>query len=544
MIVTAILPVFGQVAINTDGSNPDASAIVDIKSNNRGFLPPRISKGKRDSIPHPAEGLTVYDTTLNSLDFYNGEKWISISKGGIFPNDTNVFQLAIGSSKADGAKAIICTPDGGFLVGGYTKYSSQNDSSNMLLVKLTADGTFDHYGVPFGIYYQGNDETIHSLYNLSGTGYLLATTDEDVNTQQRINAYWFTPNRLTDIKYGLQYSPGDIIMHGFDKQEVFSAIQTSDDKFLFAGNADTVNNENYPDAIVIKTDSVGNIINNSASYVSGPYYDRFNQIIETTDGHYLSVGYTYGTNNSSSTMLIVKFNSDLTIDTHFGTNGIVIFGTGNGYTFGKSVVQTDDGGFLIAGETSAFGAGGGYDACFVKLQPNGDLDKNFGTNGVLTVGGSNNENIWKIIKTKDGNYVATGYEYIYFYGIFNGDMYLLKISPSGQLVQGFGYNGSGAVAIGSSYDDCANDVVETPGGYLVLAGYTYGFGAGSSDMYVVKVSPSGHCCSNAKAAGITTGSGGSVLTPTLYTGDISFYESAGGGTYNLPTGINISPICH
>jgi hypothetical protein len=51
-----------QIAVNSDGSLPDSSAILDLKSTNRGFLPPRMTKAELISILNPAEGLIVYCT--------------------------------------------------------------------------------------------------------------------------------------------------------------------------------------------------------------------------------------------------------------------------------------------------------------------------------------------------------------------------------------------------------------------------------------------------------------------------------------------------
>ena len=55
----------GQVAVNTDGSSPDASAMLDVKSTVKGFLVPRMSTSNRSAIAAPAEGLMVYDTDLH-----------------------------------------------------------------------------------------------------------------------------------------------------------------------------------------------------------------------------------------------------------------------------------------------------------------------------------------------------------------------------------------------------------------------------------------------------------------------------------------------
>ena len=70
---------YSQVAINTDGSTPHPSAMLDIKSNNKGALVPRMTTSQRTAIGSPALGLLVYDTDTNSFWFYNGSWWINIA---------------------------------------------------------------------------------------------------------------------------------------------------------------------------------------------------------------------------------------------------------------------------------------------------------------------------------------------------------------------------------------------------------------------------------------------------------------------------------
>ena len=66
------MPGFAQnVAINEDGSLPHPSAILDIKSNNKGILIPRMSTAERLSIQGP-KGLLVYDTTTRSFWYSEG----------------------------------------------------------------------------------------------------------------------------------------------------------------------------------------------------------------------------------------------------------------------------------------------------------------------------------------------------------------------------------------------------------------------------------------------------------------------------------------
>jgi hypothetical protein len=70
------------VSINTDSSNPDPSAILDVKSTEKGVLVPRMTTAQRTAIATPATGLLVFDTSTGGFWFYNGTAWISLSGSG------------------------------------------------------------------------------------------------------------------------------------------------------------------------------------------------------------------------------------------------------------------------------------------------------------------------------------------------------------------------------------------------------------------------------------------------------------------------------
>jgi hypothetical protein len=65
----------GTAALGT--ATPNASAILQADSTNRGFLPPRMTTTQKNAIGTPAAGLMVYDTTLNQMSYYNGTTWIN-----------------------------------------------------------------------------------------------------------------------------------------------------------------------------------------------------------------------------------------------------------------------------------------------------------------------------------------------------------------------------------------------------------------------------------------------------------------------------------
>jgi len=71
--------VTAQVGINTDDSDPDSSAMLDIKSTDKGMLIPRMTSDQREAISTPANGLLVYDTDNYSFYYYDGSEWLSLS---------------------------------------------------------------------------------------------------------------------------------------------------------------------------------------------------------------------------------------------------------------------------------------------------------------------------------------------------------------------------------------------------------------------------------------------------------------------------------
>lgn len=74
-----------QVAINTDGTDPNASAMLDVKSTSKGLLIPRMSTAQRTALGAIAvSGLMVYDTDLNKFYYHNGTIWLEGSTGNLW----------------------------------------------------------------------------------------------------------------------------------------------------------------------------------------------------------------------------------------------------------------------------------------------------------------------------------------------------------------------------------------------------------------------------------------------------------------------------
>jgi len=68
-----------DVNVGVGTTSPDESAILDLNSTSRGFLPPRMTTTQRDAINDPIDGLMIFNTTTNRLNIYIAGTWNEIS---------------------------------------------------------------------------------------------------------------------------------------------------------------------------------------------------------------------------------------------------------------------------------------------------------------------------------------------------------------------------------------------------------------------------------------------------------------------------------
>jgi len=72
---------YGQVGVNADGTPPDNSAMLDVKSTEKGLLLPRMTSGQRNAIPSPVDGLIIFCTDCGidgSISLYSNGAWRTI----------------------------------------------------------------------------------------------------------------------------------------------------------------------------------------------------------------------------------------------------------------------------------------------------------------------------------------------------------------------------------------------------------------------------------------------------------------------------------
>ena len=86
-IFTSIAATAQSVGINADGSVANTTAMLDVSSTTKGFLPPRMTTTQRDGISLPATGLVIFNTTTNGLEVKSSTGWTSLTT----PSTTAVF---------------------------------------------------------------------------------------------------------------------------------------------------------------------------------------------------------------------------------------------------------------------------------------------------------------------------------------------------------------------------------------------------------------------------------------------------------------------
>jgi len=256
---------------------------------------------------------------------------------------------------------------------------------------------------------------------------------------------------------------------GIYNDYITSIQQTSDGGYIIGGYTDsftTIFTTGNFDALIVKLDSSGNI--SWSKTIGGTNIDDVYSIQQTSDGGYIIGGDTTSFGAGNNDLLIVKLDSSGNISwlkTIGGTNDDYI----------SSIQQTSDGGYIIGASTASFGAGS-YDAFIVKLDSSGNISWS------KTIGGTNNDSISSIQQTSDGGYIIGGSTASF--GAGNYDAFIVKLDSSGNI--------SWSKTIGGTNIDDVYSIQQTSDGGYIVGGYTNSFGAGNDDALIVKLDSSGN----------------------------------------------------
>jgi hypothetical protein len=198
---------------------------------------------------------------------------------------------------------------------------------------------------------------------------------------------------------------------GTNGDKGYSVQQTTDGGYIVAGGTGSYG-AGIDDVYLIKTNSSGDTL--WPRTFGGINPDFSYTVQQTSDGGYIITGRTssfVGAGSADVYLINTDSNGDTLWTETFG---------GSSNDIGYSVQQTTDGGFIVAGDTYSYGAGSA-DIYLIKTDSSGD------TMWTQTFGGTNADKGYSVQQTIDGGFIVTGSTTSY--GAGGKDVYLIKLDP-------------------------------------------------------------------------------------------------------------------
>lgn len=395
-----------------------------------------------------------------------------------------VWQKLYGGSGAEVANSIKQTTDGGYIVAGYTTSSNGDITSNhgsydYWVLKLDSAGALEWQKTYGGL----RDDRANNIQQTADGGYIVVGVSESIEgdiTNFRGDKDFWVVKLSADGTIEWQKKYG-----GDDKETAYSVKQTTDGGYIVAGscysydnnilpvNGDVVGFHGFTDGWIIKLSSTGAL--EWQKCLGTTTIDNFLSIQQTTDGGYIAAG-----DHSSGNYWLVKLanNGDFQWEKIYADTDTA-----------QEVIQTSDGGYIMVGDVvSQIGNATGHNYGVIKVNSVGDYEwrKDFGGDGFFDIAKS-------IQQTPEGGYIIAGVSDSSYSGNVTGpnngqqDAWLVKITSTGVIQWQKCYGGT-------SYDGPSAIQRTLDGGYI-MAGYaqsnTGNFTAnhGGTDLWVVKLAP-------------------------------------------------------
>ena len=334
--------------------------------------------------------------------------WIDENKDGI-PQSIEITPKTYGGKGSDEGHSIIPTRDGGFAIAGSTM-SFGAGGSDVYLIKT------DPYGyVQWNKTYGGaNSDIGYSLVQTLDGGYAIA------GYTNSFGAGGYDVFLIkTDVNGTVQWSStygGSVDDWGY------SMVQTTDGGYAIAGY--TTSFAGGGDVYLVKTDPAGNMQWNKT--YGGTSYDWAYSIYHTYDAEFIIVGLTTSYGIGGDVYVIRSDSSgNMLWNKTFGNTGV---------DWGYDVVQTNDGGYSVVGITSSSGSNG-VDVFLTKLDSNGNQQWQ------RTYGGTGSDEGRSIIQTNNEGYIIAGFTTSF--DVDGGDVYMIKTDSLGNIELNKTYGGLG-----------------------------------------------------------------------------------------------------
>ncbi len=246
--------------------------------------------------------------------------------------------------------------------------------------------------------------------------------------------------------------------------EPYAMIRTSDGGYLIAGNSSSFG-EGSKDILFLKLNSSGGI--EWQKTIGGYYDDAVLSVIQTSDGSYVTAGWSFSVGAGGTDAWILKITPDGTIQWQkaYGDKG---------YDFAYSVTETTDGGIVFVGQLDVV-SGGDNDVWVVKLDDSGNIVWQ------KTYGGAKDESGRAVLENLDGTLIVGAWSKSFGNG--SSDFWLLKLNSDGSVIWQKVYLANG--------EDNFFAIERTKNDGYILVGGSNSIGSSDYDFLVLRVDGDG-----------------------------------------------------
>jgi parallel beta-helix repeat protein len=351
-----------------------------------------------------------------------------------------------GGVEDDEPWAIIQTADGGYALTGST-YSFGAGGGDVWLVRTDDSGNM-LWNKTYG---GASTDVAYSIIQTNDGGYALAGTT--YSSGAGLSDFWLLKtDRNGTAMWSKTYG-------GTGNDIAMSMVQTVDGDYALVGSTQSFGAGNW-DAWLVKTDKDGNVLFDHT--YGGTGNDGARSLVQTSDGGFAMTGSTVSFSVGLSDFWLIKTDANGT------TQWSKTYG-GSNWDDPYAMIQTSDGGYVLAGCSQSFGSGAG-DFWLIKTDASGNHVWN------KTYGGTSEDRPYSLTQTFDGGYALVGYTYSF--GAGDSDLWFVRTSTDG--------NARWNQTYGGTSEDYARSMVQTSDGGYALGGSTRSFGAGGVDYWLIK----------------------------------------------------------
>ena len=372
LMVATTIPVVGQMNISIKNDN-------EMNPSNNGDKWVKTFGGNKEevcnSVMQTSDGGYIFVGETRSFGNGNSDLWLT----KIDDSGNKLWDRVYGGEDYDFGNAVQQTSDGGYIITGVSESFGSIQDTSLWLIKTDSKGN-----LIWEIFGNSGDDRGFDVKELNDGGFVVVGDGRNSKYPDHSDIYIMRTDNNGNILWEKFY---DFNTH----DHAYSIEQTIDEGFIICGATYSYEHTGY-DIVLLKTDSIGEEEWNHIFYVETD--SRAHDVRQTSDGGFIVTGYKkFGQWDTDVWIIKTDFEGNKEWDRFIGEDGL---------DAGKSVFETPDGSFVIAGYQTKITY---YDVLLVKFDQDGnEIWKRL-------IGGFGPEAIYCGQQTMDNGFILGGYKF-------------------------------------------------------------------------------------------------------------------------------------